>query len=77
MTPTTAEAAAAAGASGYTLAAAGGPFVPKLRLVGGHAHSPSASMPLWPPKQGPHVGVLTATSASAKISRRPSRWGRR
>ena len=44
----------------------------KLRLVVETVRSPSAMTPMWPPRQGPQVGVDTAAPAWRKISISPS-----
>ena len=44
----------------------------KLRLVVETVRSPSAMTPMWPPRQGPQVGVETAQPASIKVWMRPS-----
>ena len=49
------------------------PILPtKLRLVVATALSPSASIPICPPRQGPQVGVLTTAPADTNVSKSPS-----
>src|SRR5574342_370852 len=70
--PSTAEAAATAGLDRYT-SLLGCPILPtRFRLVVDMDRSPSARMPMWPPRHGPQVGVLNAAPASMKTSTRPS-----
>lgn len=60
MMPATAEAAATAGLA-KMISELTGPMRPtKFRFVVETARSPSASTPIWPPRQGPQVGVDTA-----------------
>ena len=44
----------------------------KLRLVVEMQRSPAARIPMYPPRHGPQVGVLTTAPASMKILRSPS-----
>jgi hypothetical protein len=70
--PVMALAAATAGFARYTSDFVL-PILPtKFRFVVEMARSPSARMPICPPRQGPQVGVLTAAPALMKISISPS-----
>ena len=73
MQPFTAEAAATAGLARMTSLFTWPMRPTKFRLVVATARSPSHMQPMWPPRQGPQVGVETAQPASMKISVRPSR----
>src|SRR5699024_2064734 len=69
--PATADAAATAGLA-RTTSLLTWPMRPtKLRLVVVTARSPSHMTPIWPPRQGPQVGVETAQPDSMKIFKRP------
>ena len=64
MIPFTAEAAAVAGLARYT-SDLGWPILPtKLRFVVDTQRSPSARMPMYPPRHAPHVGVEITHLAS-------------
>ena len=74
MTPVVADAAATAGLARYTSESVCPIRPTKLRLRAlATARSPAASTPIWPPRHGPHVGVLTTAPASMKTSVSPSR----
>ena len=67
MRPVTADAAATPGPDRYT-SLPGWPILPtKFRLVVATATSPSASIPMCPPRHGPHVGVETTVEALKQV----------
>ena len=69
--PATADAAATAGLARIHSELTGPMRPTKLRLVVEMARSPSESTPMWPPRQGPQVGVDTAQPASIKVWMQP------
>ena len=70
--PVMALAAATAGLARYTSESTCPIRPTKLRFVVDTQRSPSASTPIYPPRHGPQVGVLTIAPASIKILRSPS-----
>ena len=72
MYPATAEAAATAGEARY-ISDSVWPILPtKFLFEVETALSPFARIPIWPPRQGPQVGVETIAPASMNISVSPS-----
>src|SRR5699024_7605241 len=70
--PVTALAAATAGLARYTSESTWPIRPTKFRLVVEIHLSPSARIPIYPPRHGPQVGVDTTAPASIKIFSSPS-----